>query len=51
MGRTKYVKDLTNLKRGALAELSKQCYTSNRQLVSIYKYDEKTVRNTRKKAT
>lgn len=50
MGRTKGAKDLTNPKRGALTELSKQCYTSNRQLASIYKCDEKTVRNTRKKA-
>jgi len=50
MGRTKGAKDLANSKRGALIELSKQCHTSNRQLASIYKCDEKTVQNTRKKA-
>jgi len=50
MGRTKGAKDLANPKCRALIELRKQCHTSNRQLASIYKCDEKTVRNTRKKA-
>jgi hypothetical protein len=50
MGRTKGAKDLANPKREALIELRKQCHTSNCQLASIYKCDEKTVQNTCKKA-
>ena len=50
MGRTKGAKDLANPKCEALIELRKQCHTSNCQLSSIYKCDEKTVQNTCKKA-
>jgi len=50
MKRTKGAKDLANSKHRALIELRKQCHTSNCQLTSIYKCDEKTVQNTCKKA-
>ena len=51
MGRTKGAKNLPNLKKNILIAFSELNSLSNRQIATIYKYDEKTVRNTQKRAS